>query len=208
VGIRAFVAIGLDEKTRAELGLAIERLRRAARNVAWVAPGNLHITLKFLGDVDEARVEAIAASLRQALAGAPAFDAVVGGLGAFPTPARARVVWAGVRAGAEAMVGVAGRVEAALASFGFPQEARPFSPHVTLGRVRVPRRDPGLAEALGDGEGREFGTVRVERVLLVRSRLSPRGSEYSELAAVPLRQGAPAVSRPADIDATRPDSLE
>jgi 2'-5' RNA ligase len=116
-----------------------------------------------------------------------AFEAAVRGLGAFPTPTRPRVIWAGVSEGADTMVELAGRVDTALAVLGFPPEARPFSPHVTLGRVRVPRRDPALAEALAGGEGREFGRVRVGRVALMQSRLSPKGSEYTELAGVPLR---------------------
>jgi 2'-5' RNA ligase len=158
-----------------------------ARHVAWVAPGKLHLTLKFLGNVDQARVEEIVAALRGAAAGVAAFEAAVRGLGAFPTPTRPRVIWAGVSEGADTMVELAGRVDTALAILGFPREARPFSPHVTLGRVRVPRRDPALAEALAGGEGREFGRVRVGRVALMQSRLSPKGSEYTELAGVPLR---------------------
>lgn len=158
-----------------------------ARSVAWIAPGNLHLTLKFLGDVDEARLGEIVTSLRGAASGVAAFETAVRGLGAFPTPTRPRVIWAGVSEGAAAMVELAGRVDAALAALGFPPEARAFSPHVTLGRVRVPRCDPPLGEALAGGAGREFGRVRVERLALMQSRLSPKGSEYTELAEVPLR---------------------
>ncbi len=158
-----------------------------ARHVAWVAPDNLHLTLKFLGNVAETRLDAIVASLRGAVGEAATFDATVSGLGAFPTPTRARVVWAGVSAGAEPMVELAGRVDAALAALGVPPEARPFSPHVTLGRARVPRRAPALAEALAGGQGREFGTVRVARLVLMQSHLSPTGSRYAELAEIPLR---------------------
>lgn len=155
-----------------------------ARAVAWVAPGNLHLTLKFLGSVEEERIDAIVAALRGAVSDAAAFEAVVNGLGAFPTPTRPRVVWAGMREGAQAMITLAGRVDAALATLGFPREARPFSPHVTLGRVRVPRRDLRLAEALAKDAAREFGRLRVERLALMQSRLSPTGSQYTELESV------------------------
>ncbi|MBI2157172.1 MAG: RNA 2',3'-cyclic phosphodiesterase [Candidatus Rokubacteria bacterium] len=171
---------------REALGAAIERLRGTARGVAWVAPENLHLTLKFLGSVDETGLAALTSALTSAVTGLAAFDAEVIGLGAFPTPAHPRVLWAGIADGAGALVDVAGRVEAALAALGFPPDERPFSPHVTLGRLREPRRDPALAEALAAGAGRAFGRTRVGRVSLMRSDLSPRGARYTELAGIAL----------------------
>src|SRR5947208_5309760 len=82
----------------------------------------------------------------RAAAGLTAFEAIVAGLGAYPSPARARVIWAGVGRGTDALVELAGRVDAALAGLGFEREPRAFSPHVTLRRVRVPRREPSLAD--------------------------------------------------------------
>src|SRR5213592_722333 len=125
--IRTFVAIRLDETVRATLGAAIEGLRRVARDVAWVAPENLHLTLKFLGQVREARTAELVAAIAQATSGFAAFEATVAGLGAFPTPTRPRVIWAGVGRGADALVGLAGRVDEALAALGFEREPRPFS---------------------------------------------------------------------------------
>jgi RNA 2',3'-cyclic 3'-phosphodiesterase len=180
------VAIRLDEAVRGTLGGAIEGLRRVARDVAWVVPENVHLTLKFLGRVREARTAELVAALAQATSGFARFDASVVGLGAFPTPLRARVIWAGVGHGADALVELAGRVDAALAALGFERDPRPFSPHVTLGRVRAPRRDPALADALSAGVGREFGRLPVERVALMRSDLSPRGARYTELGAARL----------------------
>lgn len=180
------MAVLLDDAVRAALGAASERLRARTRSVAWVAAENLHVTLKFLGSLDEARVPAVTASLAEAAAGATAFDAVVEGLGAFPSLARPRVIWAGMGEGGRPMAELAARVDAALAPLGFPREPRDFAPHVTLGRVRAPRRDPDLAEALAAGARSAFGTLRVDRIALMRSDLSPRGARYTELAACPL----------------------
>jgi len=107
---------------------------------------------------------------------------VVEGLGAFPTPSRPRVVWAGLAGGHEPLAAVAGRVEDELEPLGFEREHRPFSPHVTLGRVREPRLDPRLEAAIREGAAERFGVVRVERLSLMRSDLSPRGARYTELS--------------------------
>ena len=171
---------------RAALGAAIERLRKVAPDVAWVAPANLHLTLKFLGQVDARRLEEIAAGLRGAAAGLTAFDAVMAGLGAFPSASRPRVVWAGVAGGAPGLTELAGRVERACAALGFPPETRPFSPHITLGRVRAPRRDARLADLLAAAARDEFGRSRVEGLALMESELSRRGARYTERASARL----------------------
>jgi RNA 2',3'-cyclic 3'-phosphodiesterase len=171
---------------RQELGAAIERLQSQARAVAWVTPGNLHLTVKFLGNVAEDRIGAIAGALERAAAGVQPFDAELVGLGAFPSATRPRVVWAGVTQGASAMVELAGRVDSALAALGFAREERAFSPHVTLGRVREPRRDPSLAEALRGAAAVRFGRIRVTEASLMRSQLSPHGARYSQLASASL----------------------
>lgn len=171
---------------RRELGAAIERLRSVGRDVAWVSSANLHLTLKFLGNVAEERLGAIAGALEGSAARVHAFDADFVGLGAFPSLTRPRVVWAGVTEGADATVELAGRVDEALTTLGFAREERTFSPHVTLGRVRQPRRDPSLTEALGAAAGARFGRIGVTRVSLMRSELSPRGARHSELASMSL----------------------
>lgn len=136
--------------------------------------------------MDETGLAALTSALTRAVTGLAAFDAEVRGLGAFPAPTHPRVVWAGIADGAPALVDVAGRVEVALAALGFPPDERPFSPHVTLGRVRQPGRAPALAGALAAGAGRAFGRTRVGRVSLMRSDLSPRGARYTELAGIAL----------------------
>ncbi len=155
--------------------------------MSWIAAENLHLTLKFLGHVAMTQVDAISSALAAVAAEADAFDVTVHGLGAFPSPTRPRVVWAGARSGAIAVAGLAGRVDDVLAPLGFAREDRPLTAHITLGRVREPHRDATLADALAAGAGRPFGVVRAARVSLMRSDLSPRGAHYTELAAWPLR---------------------
>ena len=128
----------------------------------------------------------MASSLRKAVAGAGVFDLAIEGLGAFPSLTRSRVVWAGASGGREPLVGIAARVERALADVGFPPEERAFSPHVTLGRVREPRRNPELAAAIAAAATRRFGVHSVGAISLMRSDLSPRGARYTELLSVSL----------------------
>jgi 2'-5' RNA ligase len=160
-----------------------------ARDVAWVAGDNLHLTLKFLGGVETERLEALAGAVRAAAASCDPFELNVEGLGAFPSPSRPRVLWAGVHEGAGPAAELARRIDDALAPLGCAREARTFAAHVTLGRVREPRANLALAAALARDES--FGRQRVERVTLMRSELSPRGARHSELAAAPLGPGSP-----------------
>lgn len=174
---------------RTRLGAEIERLRPHARGVGWVAPENLHLTLKFLGGVEPARLPAIAAALAQVAGRGAPFELALHGLGAFPSATRPRVFWAGVSAGAPALDALAAQVEAALVGLGFPPEDRPFSAHVTLGRVREPRRDPSLATALDGAASLALGAFVVEGLALMRSDLSPRGARYSPLGSWSLGSG-------------------
>jgi RNA 2',3'-cyclic 3'-phosphodiesterase len=174
----------LPDDVRQRLATAIDRLRPYVADVAWVAAPNLHVTLKFLGQVDEARLPTLSDALRAAVGEQRAFDIGVRGLGAFPSTTRPRVLWAGLDDASGALRVLAERVDRCCADLGVPRETRPFAGHVTLGRVREPRRQPALADQLTRPD--DFGRVRVERVSLMRSELSPRGARYSELAAAPL----------------------
>jgi RNA 2',3'-cyclic 3'-phosphodiesterase len=165
----------------------VERLRPLGRDVAWVGRDNFHLTLKFLGGVEPARLDGIAASLAQVARGRDPFELGLRDLGAFPSRTRPRVLWVGIDEGAEAAASLAAGVEDAVAALGFVREGRRFSAHVTLGRVRTPRSDPRLAEALAGGT---YGRQRVAHFSLVRSELSPRGARYTELAAIPLASGS------------------
>jgi len=174
---------------RARLAAAVERLRPLAPGVGWVTRDNVHLTLKFLGGVESPRLAAIESALSTAATGHGAFELTVRGLGAFPTPMRPRVLWAGVAGGVAELTALAARIDDALHALGVPRETRPFAAHVTLGRVREPRANPRLAEALDASE--TFGRQPVTRVSLMRSDLSPRGARYTELAGLSLSDTAP-----------------
>ncbi|HEX2500723.1 MAG TPA: RNA 2',3'-cyclic phosphodiesterase [Methylomirabilota bacterium] len=189
--VRAFVAVLLPEDVRGRLADAVGGLRGRAREVAWVRPDNLHLTLRFLGEVDPMTLERVRDAMVAAAPAAAPFTATVGGLGGFPPGRPPRVVWAGVTDGGEGLRTLHAALESALMARGIPGEGRAFHPHVTLGRARSPRGASGLADALG--EGPRFGEVRVAALHLMRSELGPRGSRYSVLAEAPLgdRRGQP-----------------
>jgi 2'-5' RNA ligase len=183
--MRLFLAVFPPaEVQRAACGF-IEALRRPGDGLSWVKPENLHYTLRFLGEVGEDGARRATEAATGAAAAARAFAAALGGLGAFPNPRRARVIWIGMSEGGEALVSLARDLDRALAKRGFGAPDQPFSPHLTLGRVREPRRDwtAALAEPRPAGPPARF---TVDRVCVVESQLSPRGSIYTVRAEAPL----------------------
>jgi 2'-5' RNA ligase len=172
------VALNLPDATRRALWAAIAPLRDLDLPVKWVPPDGIHLTLKFLGETDDARGAELAAALRRATTGARVLPVAVEGFGAFPDPAHARVVWTGVAA-EPALELLQHAVEREFAPLGFPTEGRSFRPHLTLGRARRDARagafrdlEPALA-ALTFAE-----TVVVESVDLMRSTLQSAGAVY------------------------------
>ena len=189
--IRAFVAVPVEDGVVRRRLAGARSLLPELRGVRWVPEGQLHFTLKFLGDLEESR---LGAARRAAAAAAPAapraFRLALEGLGAFPPTGSARVVWAGCGAGAAALASLAASVEDAFLAAGFPREARPFSPHLTLARVKDPGSGRRLTQVLPSVPREPFGTVVVGSVVLYRSDLSPAGPEYSELLRVALESDA------------------
>jgi 2'-5' RNA ligase len=175
--IRSFLAVEVPADVRAEVARLLGSLRgKPGPGVRWVKPDVMHLTLVFLGEVPAGFVRSADERLAQALPPLPAFRCRLAGLGAFPNPNRARVAWVGVDTGRDELVALQRTASAALARIGYQPERRPFSPHLTLGRLR----EPGDVATLvaGPFQSTEFG---VERVVLFRSVLRPQGPEYTEL---------------------------
>ncbi|MGH7266650.1 MAG: RNA 2',3'-cyclic phosphodiesterase, partial [Candidatus Rokuibacteriota bacterium] len=149
--LRAFVAITLPPALQRSLESEAAPLGHVIPGVSWVQATNLHMTLKFLGDVEETRVETIATGLTSAAAQVEAFDLTIRGLGAFPTLARPQVIWAG--ASGPRLGALVESIERALEPLGFPRETRPFSAHITLGRVRA-KSTRSLSREVGTADRR------------------------------------------------------
>ncbi len=184
---RTFIAVEFSADTRAALGGLAQRLAQATpeRTVSWVKPELMHLTLKFLGDTPEAAVPKIAAALDTVANGQTAFAVQTCELGCFPNLKRPRVVWMGFDAQGVLRLGALNRaVEIAVAPLGFPTEARPFSAHLTLGRVRK-EASPSQAAKVGESvralKGMPTLTDILDSILLIKSELRPAGPVYTVL---------------------------
>jgi 2'-5' RNA ligase len=178
--MRLFIAVELAEAIRERLSAAQERLRRSGASVKWVKPELMHLTLKFLGEVEEPAIAGIEGAIAAAAEGVGPFDLTVAGLGAFPERGAPRVLWAGMRDnGSLALLNR--KLEEGLAVLGFPPEGRPFSPHLTIGRVNEPRGAGALRGVLDRQQAADFGSCRVEEIVLMLSVLSPAGPTYTAL---------------------------
>lgn len=185
--LRSFIALELSGEIRTKTRRLIESLRPTTENVKWVADPSLHLTLKFLGEVDYRDVARVDRALGEAVRELPPFLAEVRGTGAFPTLDRPRTIWVGVSEGEAEIVELHGRIEERLAPLGFRSEHRRFRPHVTIGRVRhSPLGEPLLAEQLAAQQGFVGGTMDVGEVVLFSSTLGREGPTYEVLSSVEL----------------------
>jgi 2'-5' RNA ligase len=190
--VRAFIAVFPPADVQVALDAAIAPVRARGDGVAWVAAPNLHVTLRFLGELDPRRVEAARRALAAAVEGVAPFACATGTVGAFPGPARPRILWIGAREGGAELVALAARVEKALGHEGFPPADKPFTPHLTVGRVRAdaPRTDAAARFLALAPPPQRFD---VAGVTLVASTLGPGGARYAPLfAATLVAPGPPA----------------
>jgi RNA 2',3'-cyclic 3'-phosphodiesterase len=186
--IRAFIAIELPEAIRQQLNQIELQIQTKAgeagkRAVRWVPTSNMHLTLKFLGEVSTANIQALARMLQAEAGRYAAFDFTIGELGAFPNARRPRVIWVGADAPASLM-GLQKAIEAETRLLGYPGEERPFSPHLTLGRITQsahPEEVALVAHALDEMNVGRLGTTRVDKVHLFKSDLRPSGAVYTSL---------------------------
>jgi 2'-5' RNA ligase len=200
--IRTFLAVELSQELRAALAFLQQELKHALElemkrdmRISWVQPQSLHLTIKFLGDMDEQMIDPLRAALEQALRTHTAVNVPLERLGGFPRPHSPRVLWVGPaeiwERGPEAgRIGeIHGAIEQTCDGLGFLRETRPFSPHLTLARIRVGERQVGVALARSGVLDRplSLGALAMESVALMKSELKPTGSVYTKLWEVRLK---------------------
>jgi len=176
---RLFVAILLPESVREAIARVVEPFREGLDHVRWVRTEQLHLTLRFIGDVDRPRVPDLGAALAGALRPLPGLTLGITGGGAFPSPLRPSVLWAGVTPD-ERLSAIHAATEAAVVEVGIEADTRDFHPHITVGRIRRGRRAPGAGRVM---EGLPLETTApVREVSLVESVLGPGGARHTPVA--------------------------
>jgi len=183
--IRTFAAVFPPAEVKEALLEVVEKLRKHCPDVKWVEKENMHLTLRFFGPLSEEQVEVASKCMTELSSRKAPFKARMGIVGAFPAPTRPRVLWVGVDVGKEELVGIATELENAFVKAGLGEADRPFSPHLTVGRVRVPRKNLELEEAI---RRLTFPKLEftIDSLILTKSALTPRGPIYSPLTVAKL----------------------
>ena len=182
--MRLFVALAIPSAVRTQLAELIKKLgsvdpQFSKSKARWVRPENLHVTLKFIGHIEPAKLDAIRAPL-SSVRSVQRVDLMFRGLGFFPSENRPRVLWAGLEASPN-LAPLAAEVDRAASSQGIPLETRPFTPHLTLARFDPPGISKELRAAVLASTDREFGVLRTGEFHLIESKLKPSGAEYTTL---------------------------
>jgi 2'-5' RNA ligase len=187
--MRTFIAIELTPEVRESLKKLQDLLKASGADVKWVEPGNIHLTLKFLGEIDEQQCQKITAVLTDVSKTTPGFSLIINAVGAFPRIQSPRVVWAGISEGSQEAGILACALEEKIAKLGIPKEERAFSAHVTLGRTRSDKGRQQLVQTLMDARDHFAGwpqAMPVSKITFFKSTLTPRGPVYDTIAQTSL----------------------
>ena len=187
--IRTFVAIDCPPPLRSACGRVMETLADVVDGVRWVSADNLHLTLKFLGEVEDRELHAVCVAVRSAVKAWPAFHVACHSVGAFPSVERPHTIWVDVDDADGQIVQLQKNLAETLLELGFPMERRPYKPHVTLGRTRSRRvQRPEWSQAVARYRNEELGLLPVDEVVVYSSELERRGPTYTALARCPLSE--------------------
>jgi 2'-5' RNA ligase len=187
--IRSFLAVELPEAIRKRIEEIQADLSSSNSDVRWVRPEKIHLTLKFFGNIEEPRVDAITKSIEPLVAGTPHFSLEVRGMGVFPNIRNPRIIWMGLIDEKQVLNPLQKQMESALETIGFQVEDRPFRPHLTLGRMNSGRGKNELIGKIEKYKEERFGDFEVERFVLFKSDLRPTGPIYTALRELKLGQG-------------------
>src|SRR5215213_534443 len=185
---RVFCAVELPDEVRARLEDHVSRLRKEVPEVAasWSRVENIHLTLKFFGNVEVNRIQRISEAAARSVEPITAFHIGVGGTGVFPRPSRPQVLWIGISDPSRQLTALQARLENECAAEGFPKENRAYRPHLTIARLRKPEGARRLADAHLEMQFEPI-EVKLKELVLFRSELSPKGSKYTVISAADFR---------------------
>jgi RNA 2',3'-cyclic 3'-phosphodiesterase len=184
--IRTFIGVALDKAIRDRTVALQEMLGRTGTEAKWVEPENLHVTMLFLGEVDEREVANVCGIVSQVSAEHSSFLMSVESAGCFPNARRPRILWVGVKEGAQSLCDLHDALEIPLQEWGYRREERKYTPHITLGRVKSDRSTDTLAAALVQHAGWKGGEILVRELHVMGSQLTPQGPVYTVLSRAKL----------------------
>ena len=185
--VRTFIAVDCGKRLQTACGQAIDELLEVVDGVRWVHPENLHLTLKFLGEVEDRELNSVCRQVAVAANSCSPFAVTCQSLGAFPSVDRPNTIWIGVQDDNDLLQTLQKNLETSLFELGFPVERRPFKPHLTLGRTKSRRfQKPEWQRTVERYENHVYGELSVQELVVYSSELERRGPLYTALARCPL----------------------
>ncbi|MGB9613444.1 MAG: RNA 2',3'-cyclic phosphodiesterase [Candidatus Margulisiibacteriota bacterium] len=182
--MRTFIAVELPDEVRKNITELINELKTTEAAVKWVEQQNLHITLKFLGWVEDRKINEVMDLIKKAVEKTGSFKAKFAGLGTFPAGKTPRVVWVGVKDGSDRLTNLANALEKTLSQAGYRSQEREFSSHVTIGRIKEKKGVDKLIAKISEFKSSEFGEAIVNHVDLMKSTLTPKGPIYEKIGEI------------------------
>ena len=184
--IRTFIAVEIPENIVSQLRRLQNEMKTSGFRARWVRAEGIHLTLKFLGDIEISEVETVGRVITDLAKSHPSMTLSIRGVGVFPGIRRPRVLWAGISGETMPLASLQKALEARMEIIGFPKEARPFRGHLTLARFRKDGAPESIAAAVAAYGGFETESFAADAIHLFKSRLTPSGAEYTKLISAPL----------------------
>jgi 2'-5' RNA ligase len=182
--MRLFISIELPDDVKKKIKSILDELAKCDPKIKWVSTENLHITLKFIGEVKEEKVEEIIQRVRDSIRTQSSFTASFSELGTFPGGKYPRVVWLGIEKGKDEISGIVANIDTSLSDMGIEKEKREFTSHITLGRVKEKRANKLLIDKIEKLSLPDLDEIKVDKISIMQSKLTPKGPIYSVLKEV------------------------
>lgn len=185
MNLRCFIAIVIPDSLKKQMIELTDLLKKYDADIKWVNPENIHLTLKFLGNTPQSLLTKINDTLNEAVLPYSPFYIRIYGTGVFPNKKHPRVIWIGIK-DSEILINLRNAIEQSISSLGYQKDEKEFKPHLTLGRMRSQKGIMHIINNLEDFKDKDFGSIYVDNIKLMKSDLKPKGAEYSCLYDIPI----------------------